>query len=70
MEKNMKKTPKEYLEELVVVSKNATQTLEKATKVINDLKKENEELKTLLKKVKELSNINVNCFVHKTEHQK
>ena len=52
----MKKTPKEYLEELVVVSKNATQTLEKATKVINDLKKENEELKTLLKKVKELSN--------------
>jgi uncharacterized protein YoxC len=56
MEKNMKKTPKEYLEELVVVSKNATQTLEKATKIINDLKKENEELKTLLKKVKELSN--------------
>ena len=52
----MKKTPKEYLEELVVVSKNATQTLEKATKIINDLKKENEELKTLLKKVKELSN--------------
>jgi uncharacterized protein YoxC len=56
MEKNMKKTPKEYLEELVVVSKNATQTLEKATKIINDLKKENEELKTLLKKIKELSN--------------
>ena len=52
----MKKTPKEYLEELVVVSKNATQTLEKATKIINDLKKENEELKTLLKKIKELSN--------------
>lgn len=52
----MKKNAKEQLEELVRVGKKAVETLEKATAIINDLRKENKELKDLLKKVKEISN--------------
>ena len=52
----MKKNAQEQLEELLKVGKKAVETLEKATAIINDLRKENKELKDLLKKVKETSN--------------
>ena len=52
----MKKNYQEQLEELLRVGKKAVETLKKTTVVINDLRKQNKDLKDLLKKVKEISN--------------